>query len=628
MNISNTNTYNNLILCLLCVLLAVTASFTTSAQSTDDETSIVFDTLQTSWGAISAASDVMVTMRDGIGIAVDIYHPLSGDTFPTLYAAGPFPHSSSILEDSTSQTGPLAWYISQGYAVVIANVRGTAMSEGEYSFLALEEQQDQYEIIEWIADQPWSNGQVAGTGAGYYGTSQWHMAIQGPPSLECIAPVSAIIDPYREWVKPGGVNNNDFIAGWYDREIRLANAYTSDSPRLVTYDLRLAQLEHPFFDDYWQIRSGHDSVTLINVPVFALHEWNLDKSTADLSSTMDALNRLNVINKILIKNQHDPVPFIHDVPFLSEELMPFYDWCLNGRRPTSPFIEKPRIRFQVNGQDSIKVEQNWPPGNVIHEARYLNNPLGNNQSAGSLDTEQSIDNQAMTEFNSGNGDDMVSFVTPPLENNLEMNGPTMLELYVSSTATDRAYEVSVFSEEVSISEPETSRLPGFLAPPVEISESTMAIGARTLITRGALKTTARIKNAVKSSAFNPYYTLTEAASAVPGQVYRLDIALRQIAHRVPAGNRLVIEIRAINDGSITEGPGTDRVYHSQSYPSRLWLPVVQSVQVLNELRAAETAARIQAAEGEVNDENEQLFNQDETQDAGNAEDNTGFFVPL
>lgn len=624
MNISNTNTYTNLVLCLLCLLLAASASFNTSAQTPDDDTPIVFDTLPTSWGAISVAADVMVTMRDGIAIAVDIYHPLTDDTFPTLYAAGPFPHSSSILEDSTSQTGPLAWYISQGYAVVVANVRGTGMSEGEYSFFALEEQQDHYEIIEWIAEQPWSNGQVAGTGAGYYGTSQWHMAIQGPPSLECIAPVSAVLDPYREWVKPGGVNNNDFITGWYDREIRLANAYSSNSPRLVSYDLRLAQLEHPFYDDYWQIRSGQDSVSLINAPVFALHEWNLDKNTADLSSTMDALNRLNVINKILIKNQDDPVPFIHDVPFLAEELMPFYDWCLNGRRPTSPFIEKPRIRFQVNGQNSIKVEQNWPPGNVIHEARFLNNPVGNNQPAGSLGTEQSIDNQAMTAFNTGNGDDMISFVTPPLENNVEIDGPSMLELYISSTASDRAYEVSVFSEEVSIAEPESSRLPGFLAPPVEITESTITIGARTLITRGSLKASARIKDAVKSSTFKPFYTLTEEASVIPGQVYRLDIALRQIAHRISAGNRLVVEVRAINDGSITEGPGTDMIHHSQSYPSRLWLPVVQSVQVLNELRAAETAARNQAAE----DEEAEAFFDEEFGDAENSEDNTGFFVPL
>ncbi len=273
-----------------------------TAQISDTELPIVFETVETSWGVIAGAEDVPVKMRDGIAIAVDIYHPLREGAFPTLYAAGPFPHSSAMLENTDSDAGPLAWFINQGYAVVVANVRGTGRSEGEYSFLALEEQQDHYEIIEWIAEQPWSNGQVAGTGAGYYGTSQWHMAIQGPPSLECIAPISAVLDPFREWIKPGGVNNNSFINDWYDSSAPASQCLCKKFARLVSYDMRMAQLEHPANDDYWQIRSALDSVSLVNVPVFAMHGWSLEETDADLSMTMNALDSLNVVNKILIRD--------------------------------------------------------------------------------------------------------------------------------------------------------------------------------------------------------------------------------------------------------------------------------------------------------------------------------------
>lgn len=613
------------LLLLFFVLLQWGNSVT--AQISDTELPIVFETVETSWGAIAGAEDVPVQMRDGIAIAVDIYHPLREGAFPTLYAAGPFPHSSAMLENTDSDAGPLAWFINQGYAVVVANVRGTGRSEGEYSFLALEEQQDHYEIIEWIAEQPWSNGQVAGTGAGYYGTSQWHMAIQGPPSLECIAPISAVLDPLREWIKPGGVNNNSFINGWYDSKIRLANAYARNSSRLVSYDMRMAQLEHPANDDYWQIRSALDSVSLVNVPVFAMHGWSLEETDADLSMTMNALDSLNVVNKILIRDPGSNPPFTHDITLLVQELMPFYEWCFNGRRPTSSFIEKPRIRFQVRGQDTVKVEQSWPPGNIAHDAWFLNNTMESDIAEGSLDAAQDQDNQALTVFNTGNGDSKLTFASAPLVEDLEIDGPSMLELYISSTASDRAYGITVYEEDVNIIEPVTSGLPGFLAPKEVISEAVMQTSDKRIITRGELKASARVKDPVKSSAFHPVYSLDRSEQMIPGQVYRLDIALRQTSHRITAGSRLVIEISAINDGAIGDEPGRDMIHHTLTHPSRLWLPKVQSPQALRQLREATMAAQEEIARQENLLPVEQNPVANESQGDEEAGDNPVFFVP-
>ncbi len=613
------------LLLLFFVLLQWGNSVT--AQISDTELPIVFETVETSWGVIAGAEDVPVKMRDGIAIAVDIYHPLIEGAFPTLYAAGPFPHSSAMLENTDSDAGPLAWFINQGYAVVVANVRGTGRSEGEYSFLALEEQQDHYEIIEWIAEQPWSNGQVAGTGAGYYGTSQWHMAIQGPPSLECIAPISAVLDPFREWIKPGGVNNNSFINGWYDSKIRLANAYARNSTRLVSYDMRMAQLEHPANDDYWQIRSALDSVSLVNVPVFAMHGWSLKETDADLSMTMNALDSLNVVNKILIRDPGSNPPFTHDITLLVQELMPFYDWCFNGRRPTSSFIEKPRIRFQVRGQDTVKVEQSWPPGNIAHDAWFLNNTMGSDIAEGSLDAAQDQNNQVLTVFNTGNGDSKLTFASAPLVEDLEIDGPAMLELYISSTASDRAYGITVYEEDVNIIEPVTSGLPGFLAPKEEISEAVMQTSNKRTITRGELKASARVKDPVKSSAFHPIYSLDRSEQMIPGQVYRLDIALRQTSHRITAGSRLVIEISAINDGAIGDELGRDMIHHTLTHPSRLWLPKVQSPQALRQLREATMAAQEEIARQENLLPVEQNSVANESQGNEEAGDNPVFFVP-
>ena len=51
------------------------------------------------------------------------------------------------------ETGPIEWYVSQGYAYVHADVRGSGRSEGEFGFQDRTEQQDYVELIAWICAQ-------------------------------------------------------------------------------------------------------------------------------------------------------------------------------------------------------------------------------------------------------------------------------------------------------------------------------------------------------------------------------------------------------------------------------------------------------------------------------------------
>jgi len=63
------------------------------------------------------------------------------------------------------ETGPIEWYVEQGYAYVHADVRGTGISGGEFGFLSRAEQLDLHDVIEWIARQKWSNGKVGASGS-------------------------------------------------------------------------------------------------------------------------------------------------------------------------------------------------------------------------------------------------------------------------------------------------------------------------------------------------------------------------------------------------------------------------------------------------------------------------------
>lgn len=542
---------------------------------------VQFEPLLTAWGNVLTARDVTVTMRDGTGISVDIYRPADDDTYSTLYAAGPFPHTADILSDTTTEAGPLAFYVSQGYAVVVASVRGTGLSEGQFTFFARDEQQDHYEIVEWIAGQPWSDGQVAGTGAGYYAASQWLMAIQDPPHLACIAPINGVLDPFRDWIAPGGLANDAIITQWYDHDIRLANAYAPIAPRLVDYDLRLAQLANPTWNDYWQLRSSLPSVSLISVPVFALNDWNQARTAPGIGPTIRALTRLNASNKILISNPPSDEPLYQDTAFLARELMPYYRWCFNGRNTASPYIELPRYRYQVRGLNQVKRDSTWPPGNIAHQAWFIEPARDEAGTDGMLTIDQPSGG-GFTTLERQADDAVLRYTSAPLQQPLEIAGPLMFELYVSSSANDLALEVSL-SEQVVIpgftTEPATSIQPGFLDfndTPDPAAQAPPKPATRLPVSRGVLKASARTTDPALGSTYNPVYSLEEPALLTPGQVYRLDIALRQTAYRFSAGNRLVLEIKPVNDGSLPRTTASDMVHHSAQNPSRLWLPAVRA----------------------------------------------------
>ena len=86
-----------------------------------------------------------------------------------------------------------------------ADVRGSGQSEGEFSFMGLDEQQDYLELIAWIVKQPWCNGRIGGIGQSYYAMAQWLMATYAPPGLACIAPYDGLVDQYRGSNYHGGI---------------------------------------------------------------------------------------------------------------------------------------------------------------------------------------------------------------------------------------------------------------------------------------------------------------------------------------------------------------------------------------------------------------------------------------
>ena len=103
---------------------------------------------------IKLDENVYVTMRDGVRIAVDVYRPEAEGRYPALFSMSPYmkeiQHQPPMLTHSI-EAGATGFYVPKGYVHVIAQVRGSGYSQGRYNFLDTAEQQDGYDLVEWVA---------------------------------------------------------------------------------------------------------------------------------------------------------------------------------------------------------------------------------------------------------------------------------------------------------------------------------------------------------------------------------------------------------------------------------------------------------------------------------------------
>ncbi|MDP6063952.1 MAG: CocE/NonD family hydrolase [SAR202 cluster bacterium] len=136
------------------------------------------------------AKDVMVPMRDGVGLAADIYWPaIDGERVD-----GPLP--TILGRTSYDKTWPELWvapiadyFAPRGYAVVLQDQRGRSASEGtgQYHHTANPlEGQDGYDTVEWIAAQDWSDGRIGMVGSSHGGIVQTAASLHRPPHLTAI----------------------------------------------------------------------------------------------------------------------------------------------------------------------------------------------------------------------------------------------------------------------------------------------------------------------------------------------------------------------------------------------------------------------------------------------------------
>ncbi|WP_310533309.1 CocE/NonD family hydrolase [Novosphingobium sp.] len=374
--------------------------------------------------------DVAITLRDGVTIYADVFRPAGVEgPLPSfiLWSAyskhyrWPEPVRQIFTQGAVvSKYAPIeaqdpAVWCPLGYAIIVPDPRGINSSEGDVTSWSPQEGLDIHDTIEWIAQQPWSNGKVGMAGASYFGIVQWFAGATRPPHLAALMPYDGMSDLYREIAFHGGIPNPGFVSFWN-------NTVRSSHNRAEDWDK--AMEVHPFFDDYWQ--SKVPTVENINVPTYVISCWS--DHAVHTRGSLSAFNRLGTDQKWLDVHGRNKWAHMYTPESLRRQIA-FFDRFLKGVE--NEVDSWPKVRLEVREGIDVgaeRVEAEWPLARTQHVPFYLD------ASSGSLSA-QPVSAASSISYDPTAGEPEAVFAHTFTEET-ELTGYFKLKLWVEAEGAD------------------------------------------------------------------------------------------------------------------------------------------------------------------------------------------------
>ena len=365
-----------------------------------------------------------VEMSDGARIAADIYLPqgylgsqLPPSNFPVIFNFTPYmratidPETGEITPNILNRPGEhLADYHEYGYVLVVADTRGNGASTGAAMTFGWRYQQDAGEMIDWIAQQDWCDGNVGMVGGSHHGWTQLAAASRKPAALKAIMPAVVPLDGFTGQFFPGGIFMHSFLTGsrlsnqiMAVREatgklvaapvdpaappVPAANSEDSQADMELTYDWD----NEPFIDT--RARSGENGrdfcanlvgpIAETGMAIYHLGAW-FDGFARGTTELYASLAESNPSRLAMFPGFHDLVRgFVYDEfgaepPDLVAERRRFFDHYLKGI-DNGIDSEPPVLIYTING-DGWRQEQEWPLSRQQVSKMYLTENLGLTES--------------------------------------------------------------------------------------------------------------------------------------------------------------------------------------------------------------------------------------------------------
>ena len=548
---------------------------------------------------ISVEKDVPVPMRDGVRLYADVYKPRTRGRFPVILIR--LPYGKGEFFCWMPAIGE--FWAKRGYACVVQDVRGKWRSEGEWDPF-VNEANDGYDTLDWVATQPWCDGSVGMMGESYYGYTTWAAALTGHPSLKCIAPCTTAMDIYGVWVYDGAFCLQT-MGSWpitmnakeYRNKLRLDYRHlplaTMDDEAEIPCDYYKEWLRHPTRDSYWERINLSHKYAQVKIPVLHMGGWcdlfvsaAIDDWGGVRANSDDAQARENQWLLIGPWDHTFTTNYTHRIGQLDigdastttywDDCQAYFDYWLMGI--DNGFDSTARVKVFTIGDNEWHSRSEWPPAGTTYRDFYFHSG-GNAHLAkgdGSLGSTAPTSAEPVDSYIYDPRDpvaltmnedlwarakylqdrallsdrpDVLVYDTAPLDAGMEITGPISVTLHAASSARDT----------------------DFTAALVDVFPN----GYAHLVQEGIIRASFRESD-------------RERSFIEPGRIYAYAIDLRAASYVIKMGHRIRVEISSSNFNRYDRNPNTGNtfgmdahvnsaeqtIYHNAEYPSRITLPIM------------------------------------------------------
>lgn len=567
-----------------------------------------------------AEKDTWVPMRDGKKLCVDVYRPKSDERFPALLAFAIYnkdlqgPDAAAALPPQPSwapmwagllEAGDTKFFVSRGYVHVIGSPRGIGKSEGGGS-----REWDCYDLIEWIAQQPWCDGNVGMVGISGFGAEQLAVAKQQPPHLKAITPFDprgayGHLGGFRD-EHPGGVLHTfRYLIGHFsaihqnkgqpgtlppEKEKLWQDAMNNPDYRIYPhiYNVVAQKGQHmpPYFDllinpydSEDAVRQSEQDFAKVNIPTYTGSGWYAYTYKTHLNGAQNWYREIDAPKKLMFAG-----PAHLERPFHSfhGEILKWHDHWLKGI--DTKVMQEPPVRYWVMGANEWRTGSDWPLPDTQWTKLYLNSwerlrpePF----TVSSVEETQAPDSFVQMPITQTGKIQKLRYTTEPLAADTLVAGPIVLNLFAAIDQDDTNWIVILkdVGPDVSV----MSAREGERQAPQNVPERE--------ITRGWLKASHRAVDPSRSEPWRPWHPLTREAQKpiVPGDIYEYAIEIMATANLFRKGHRICLDITSL-DLPTGIGGATNaeyipyhlcsskttlhRIYHDAQRPSHLLLPII------------------------------------------------------
>jgi putative CocE/NonD family hydrolase len=512
-----------------------------------------------------------------------VYHPVVQGKYPVLLTRTPYGRSGRYSSFGHLQEFLAQRFAERGYAVVVQDVRGRFDSGGEFNPY-WHEKEDGISTLEWIAAQPWCDGQIGMWGASYSGIVQW-AAIPATRLVKAFVP-SISASSLHPIIYPDGAFDLGLILRWLatfetlDRNLQRppwSNLWffleVEDAVKRALMHLPLTEADAVAFgaevafyrfwlehsdggDDTWRRAFEHVRLDQVSAPAHLVGGWH-DFFLRGLLEDYTKLKAAGQRPYLTIGPWHH-FSALGSFADLREGLH-WFDTHFKGK-PTA--LRRDPVRLYIMGADEWRDLPDYPPPAKTHRfyltpERWLSAdaPLGDAPPSRYVyDPSRPTPILGGTQFNLGAGmrdnrpweqrSDVLTFTSPPLSDDMEVIGEARLTLYVRSSLehTD------------------------FFGRLCDVAPS----GVSTNVCDGLLRVCPGV------------------GECQPNGTLKIEVALWSTAYRFRKGHRLRLCIASGAHPRWSRNPGTgeplttstelriaeQQVFHDEHHPSALQLPVV------------------------------------------------------